>query len=63
MTNSELKEYKKQIETGDLDSIFEKFGYYHGGAGALIGMYLQEHLSVKAQKTFRKKLETRWIRE
>lgn len=63
MTHAELKEYKKEIETGDLDSLMEKFGYYHGGAGALIGMYLQENLSPRALKEFRKKLEARWIRE
>jgi len=63
MTTAELKEYKKQVETGEMDNVLEKFGYYHGGAGALIGMYLQEHLSAKALKEFRKKLETRWIRE
>ena len=63
MTLAELKEYKKQAELGEIDGILEKFGYYHGGAGAMIGMYLQEHLSVKALKEFRKKLEARWIKE
>jgi len=63
MTVLELKTYKKEIETGDVDGLFEKLGYYHGGAGALIGMYLQEHLTPKAQKIFRKRLEERWIKE
>ena len=40
-----------------------EFGYYHGCAGVMVGMYLQEHLSPKALKEFRKKMETRWVKE
>ena len=63
MTISELKDYKKRIETDDMDSLIMEFGYYHGCAGVMVGMYLQEHLSPKALKEFRKKMETRWVKE
>ena len=63
MTLAELKDYKKRIETGDMENLMADFGYYHGCAGVMVGMYLQEHLSPKALKEFRKKLETKWIRD